>query len=222
MIVIWFIRSAALFLFTGPQPHSRRGWRTKSFWRRKRRRRRSATCGWGGWGRCGHRRASGRCQQWLHRRPVPVLLQPGAAPRGTPGGVSTVPAQSTPLPLPTAHFLFPPNVHWLPPPVPAHWDIREPGGHRLPAVPRNTGAAGCPRHPGWPCAAGAVWGVPAETLPGCWSRHALVPCAWLQVRILLQNLKRCSYQIFHRTLFDYLGQFFFILISHFYFYLFFC
>lgn len=179
---IGFGKSAALRLFTEPKPHSRRGRKIRSFWRRKKRKRRSASRGWGTRRRSRHIQLLGRGQRRLHRCPVPLLLQPGAALGWTPGGVPTVPAQSAALPLPTTHLLFPPNVHWLPPPVPAHWDIREPGGHCVPAVPGDTGPSGCPRHPGWPGSAGAVWGVPAQTFPGCWPTYTLVPCPWLQVR----------------------------------------
>lgn len=175
--------AACYVMFPGARPHSRRAWRIKSFWRRKRRKRRSTSSHWGQWGRSCHGRVRGRRQQRLHRGPVPVLLQPGAAPGGAPGGVSSVPAQPASLPLPTPLLLCPPDVLRLPPSVPAHRDFREPGVHRVPAVPWDSLSSGCPSHPGWSGAAGAVWGVPAETFPGFWSGYSLVSCTGLQVRI---------------------------------------
>lgn len=171
-----------LSFLSGSQRFSRRCWRIKSTWTRKRRRRRSTSSSWRGRERCCHRRVCGRSQQWLHRRPVPLLLQPGAAIRWTLGRVPTVPAQPATLSLPTTHFLLPQGVLRLSPPIPAHWDIREQGWHRMPAVPWDTGATRCSRHSRWPGTAGEVWGVPAEAFSGCWSRYTLVPCAWLQVR----------------------------------------
>ena len=110
-----------------------------------------------------------------------VLLQPGPAVGRAPGGVPAVPAQPTALPLPPPHFLFAPGVLGLPAPVPAHRDLGEPRGHRLPAVLGGAGAAGRARHPGRPGAAGALRGVPAEAFSGRRSRHAVVPGARLQV-----------------------------------------
>lgn len=136
------------FFCAGPGPHSRGCRRIRSFWGRKRRRRRANSSGRRVQGRCGYGRMCGRSRQRLHRRPVPVLLQPGSAAGRTLGGVPTVPTQPTAVPLPTTHLLSPPGVLRLPAPVSAHRDIGEPGGYRMPAVPRNAGTAGCSCHPG--------------------------------------------------------------------------